>query len=127
MCEVVTPLKLQAWQEALEDFPDKAFAEYILRGIQAGFRIGFNAGLMSRKGNLSSASDQPDVVEKYLHEELQARRLIRVHHTDSDKALHIQCSPFGVILLILDKSVDLATLHLVDLSLFSCEDRALPN
>lgn len=99
MCEVVTPLKLQAWQEALTDHPDTDFSGYILRGIQTGFRIGFDAGLVSlrsRQGNLASVSDQPEVVEKYLHEEIQANRLIRVHQADLE-ALSIQCSPFGVI------------------------------
>ena len=83
MCEVVTPLKLQVRQEVLTDYPDKAFSEYILRGIQSGFRIGFDAGLVnlrSRGGNLSS--DQPGIVEKYLYEELQAKHLIRVHADD---------------------------------------------
>lgn len=43
--------------------------------------------------NLSSA------LEKYLHEELQANRLIKVQPPDDPKSpsLRVQCSPFGVI------------------------------
>ena len=100
MSKVVTPLKLQAWHDALSDYPDKTFAAYILRGIEMGFKIGFHTELVnlkSQKGNLSTALEQPEVVEKYLHEELQANRVIKIHPSDDVKGLGIQCSPFGVI------------------------------
>ena len=93
-------IKAQAWQEALATHPDKAFAAFILRGIQQGFKIGFAAesvNLRLREGNLLSALAQPDVVDKYLHEEQQANRIIRVSPSEDTLALGIHCSPFGVI------------------------------
>ena len=95
MSKIVTPLKLQAWQDALSDYPDKTFAAYILRGIERGFKIGFDTELVklrSQKGNLTS-----EVVERYLHEELQANRVVKIHPSDDIKGLGIQFNPFGVI------------------------------
>ena len=99
MCKVVTPLKLHAWQEALADYPNVAFTGYIQRGIESGFRIGCDTSrvtLRSKKGNLPSALEHPSVVEKYLHEEIEAGRVIKLQQSDS-KDLSAQCSPFGVI------------------------------
>ena len=81
MCQIVTPLKLEAWQEAMHDHPDQTFAAYILRGIEKGFRIGFNPQLVrlqSTGANMSSAAEQSEVVEKYLLEELASNRIIRI-------------------------------------------------
>ena len=99
MCKVITPLKLQEWREALRDYPDEAFAGYILRGIQTGFRIGFDTRLITlkpKRGNLPSALEQPSIVENYLYEEMQADRVVQLHPLDILE-LGIQCSPFGVI------------------------------
>ena len=86
MSKIVTPLKLQAWQDALSDYPDKTFAAYILRGIERGFKIGFDTELVKLR-----------LVERYLHEELQANRVVKIHPSDDMKGLGIQCNPFGVI------------------------------
>ncbi len=37
---VVTPLEWQAWKEDLECHPDRAWVEWIVKGIQSGFRVG---------------------------------------------------------------------------------------
>ena len=44
-----------------------------------------------------SALEQPDIVDKYLHEEQQANRIIRVPPSEDTLALGVHCSPFGVI------------------------------
>ena len=52
-----TPLRLQEWQQALQQHPDKCFANYILGGISKGFHIGVRrpcALTASRQGNLPS-------------------------------------------------------------------------
>ncbi len=36
---IVTPLRLHEWKEGLQAHPDQIFADYILRGIDQGFRI----------------------------------------------------------------------------------------
>ena len=97
MCQVVTPLKLEAWHKALSDYPDQRFAAYILRGVEQGFRIGYNphmVKLQPARANMSSTAAQPEVVEKYLLKELSANRIVGVNGSDTDL---IHCSPFGVI------------------------------
>ena len=79
MCKVVIPLKLQAWQDALSTYPDKNFAAYILWGIESGFKIGFDPELVrlrSQTQNMCSALEQPEVVDKYIHDELQADQVV---------------------------------------------------
>ena len=64
LCNVVTPLKLEAWRRVLNDHPDQTFVAYIIRGIEKGFRIGFDpqlAKLKSSGTNMSSATEQADV------------------------------------------------------------------
>ena len=95
----MTPLKLDAWQEALQDHPDQAFANYILGGIRNGFRIGFDRSrvcLKSRGTNMLSATEQSQVVAKYLGEELQASRIVEIRRQEQGLP-RIQFSPFGVI------------------------------
>ena len=85
MSKVVTPLKLQAWQ-ALRHYPDEMFAGYRLCGIQMGFRIGFDTRLITlklKRGNLTSALEQPSIEENYLHKEMQADRVIKLHPSES--------------------------------------------
>ena len=97
LSKVVTPLKLEAWQVALSDHPDQDFACYILRGIEAGFRIDFSSkpvSLKSKGVNLLSASQQPAIVDKYLEAEREVGRVIEVHAGDSNT---VHCSPFRVI------------------------------
>ena len=40
LMEVSTPLKADAWEAALHDQPDRRFDQYIVRGLNACFRIG---------------------------------------------------------------------------------------
>ena len=100
LCKIVTPLHLQAWQEALASNPDQAFAAHIYREIHWGFKIGCATELADfrpRKGNLVSALEHPEVVDKYLHEEMQANQIIRVSPSEDTIALGFHCSPFEVI------------------------------
>ena len=57
-CMIQTSLKPDAWRELLQEHPDRWFAEYIVRGIKEGFRIGFHGNqdsLKSRMQNMVSA------------------------------------------------------------------------
>ena len=78
LCQIVTPLKLDAWEEALREYPDQPVAELILRGIREGFQVGFIpqlSPLQSRSKNMSSAREHADVVSSYLAEELRLGRI----------------------------------------------------
>ena len=57
------------------------FAEYIQRGIEQGFRIGFHgeqASLSSHRRNMVSTAELPEVVDKYLKAEVSSKRIARI-------------------------------------------------
>ena len=94
---VTTPLDPDMWSLLLSTHPDRRFVDYIIRGICCGFRIGCRASaqmLQSSASNMFSAALHPEVIDKYLREELQANRVVEVPH-ESISAIHI--SRFGVI------------------------------
>ena len=98
---ICTPLKLDAWRQMLASYPDRAFAEFLLRGIQLGFRIGISPDFQCspRPRNLKSALDHPTVVQAYLDREVQLGHMARLSPKDmaSVAPLGIQVSPCGVI------------------------------
>ena len=55
-----TPLIAEAWEDTLQHHPDRRFANYIVRGIREGFRIGANRDKLVNPvfSNLPSASVQ---------------------------------------------------------------------
>ena len=98
--EVCTPLEVEAWRGLLRHHPDRWFAEYILRGIKSGFRIGFHgnqAELRAKMNNMVSAVEHPAVVTGYLNDELSRGRIAQVGSLEEAKERGIHCSPFGVI------------------------------
>ena len=96
LSHIRSPLVPSEWQRGLANHPDSAFTAYILQGIIEGFRIGFNRAhsLRPSKKNMSSARANPQVVMKYIEEEVQAGRLLQVPNA---AGLQIQTSSFGVI------------------------------
>jgi len=95
---ITSPLKVAKWQTLLRDHPDKQFAEFILNGIQSGFRVGFDYShgkLKTRKRNMLSALSNPSIVDTYLHRELSLGRLL--HIPDPSILPWFHTSPFGVI------------------------------
>lgn len=99
-CGVHTPLDVEAWKELLRDHPDKWFASFIVKGVEQGFRIGFQGnqrGLQSAKRNMWSASEHPDIVSDYLENEVSLNKIARIGHPERASELKIHCSPFGVI------------------------------
>ena len=89
LCGMSTPLQLS------EDYQE--FARFILRGIQYGFRIGFN-GFKPKfcMSNMLSTREYPQVVAHY-HQEGKKNRIIPVGDVARAAELGIHCSPFGVI------------------------------
>ncbi len=95
LCQVVTPLKPEAWKIALHPHPDRAFVHYILSGLQQGFRIGFDRRVVVTKSaatNMLSAIKNPEPVINYLHDEERASRIVTSRET---KDIHL--SRFGLI------------------------------
>ena len=75
---IETPLVVETWDTALQSHPDQALVRYILRGLQQGFRIGFNRAhpLRSARANMDSARHHPEVISDYLSKELAQGRLL---------------------------------------------------
>ena len=73
-----SPLPPVIWAAALQRHPDRHFAEYIVRGLEEGFRIGFKAeaSLQSASRNMSTAYTTPHVVSGYLDTECSLGRVI---------------------------------------------------
>ena len=93
-------LRPDAWRDALALHPDRKFADYVTQGISEGFRVCFDysfaQGLRSRPNNMGSASDNPEVVDSYIDDEVTKGRLIAIRPEDIG-SIPAQVSPFGVI------------------------------
>ena len=42
LTRVVTPLKSEVWERYLQALPDKECAQYLVKSLSQGFRVGFN-------------------------------------------------------------------------------------
>ena len=73
-----SPLCWKEWDAGLRTHPDQRFRQYIVKGIQSGFRIGFDYRntCWSKKRNMMSAVENPQVVHNYLEEECKAGRVV---------------------------------------------------
>ena len=95
---IVTPLQVEAWKKALVDYPDRELAEYVVHGIQLGFRIGFDYTQFKCKrikGNMKSELEHEEVVMAYIEKELQAGRVVGPLSPQMAQTAHV--NPFGVI------------------------------
>ena len=102
IAQVQSPLQpcLDQWHILLAHQPDQHLAEYILNGIQHGFRIGFNWGtpLCSARWNIQSAYDHPEVVDEYIASELSKGHLVGPLPTaqlSNSQSIHV--SRIGII------------------------------
>ena len=96
---MVSPLRVEAWQRYLAHHPDAEFAQYLLKGMAEGFRIGFDraARCCSARRNLRSTREHQEVVDAYLEREVQLRRVLRMPMTQGENVPDLQVSPIGVI------------------------------
>ena len=69
---------LARWQQALSGHPDRAFVQFVLQGLEHGFRVGFTAStpLLPAPGNMHSARTHPEVIDEYLSTELAEGRML---------------------------------------------------
>ena len=92
-----TPLNPDVWSLFLTKHPDRQLVDYLIRGLRNGFRIGCNASaqcLQSASTNMPSADLHPEVIDKYLQDELECNRLVEVPYSNAS-LVHI--SRFGAI------------------------------
>ena len=73
----VSPIRVDRLRKEASAHPDPRFVDYVLMGIQEGFRVGFNPGSVSLKSawqNMPPASLQLSVIDDYLQTELAKGR-----------------------------------------------------
>ena len=89
--------KLHEWNVLLQPHPDRELCNFILNGLEKGFRIGFNHSHRRRSSshNLLSCLEHPDVVQEYIDKECARGRVLGPFPRSSMPHLHV--SPFGVI------------------------------
>ena len=93
-----TPLQVTAWEAALRSHPDTEFADYIWEGIQWGFRISYDYRSHTcspAHNNLLSAREHPEIITKYLSNEIAKGRILGPFPIGSIP--NIQISRIGVI------------------------------
>ena len=94
---IITPLSRDVWKFHLRSHPDGDFVQYLLSGIQNGFRIGFDYTRFScgkGKRNMLSATKNATVVEDYLRKECALGRVLGPFKKGS---LNVHINHFGVI------------------------------
>ena len=94
---IVSPLNPDVWSLLLTKHPDRQFVNYLIRGLRGGFHVGCHASaqdLQSALTNMPCAIRHPEVIDKYLQDELECNRLVEVTPSESS-VVHI--SRFGVI------------------------------
>ena len=97
---ITSPLCVEFWRAQLGRHPVQEFAHLILKGMEQGFKIGFNYGshqLKSKNSNMLSAVTQAGVVTSYLEEESRLGRIVAVGRLEEARRLGVHISPFGVI------------------------------
>ena len=78
---IVTPLNASVWDRLLQELPDRECAEFVVRGLKEGFRIGFDRRKVecrSAKRNMMSADSNLAVVTEYLVKEMGQGRVLQV-------------------------------------------------
>ena len=97
--KIMTPLLRSAWEGALRQLPDRDFTEYIVNGLQRGFRVGFDhsrrSELRATGRNMGSAYEHQEVVSEYVANEREHGRVLGPLCPGSGPPIHT--SSFGVI------------------------------
>ena len=71
---VVCPMPCRVWEWYLRGHPDDTYRDYIIQGLQRGFRVGFQYGRCHCTGasaNMQSVVRQPEVIDEYLAREVR--------------------------------------------------------
>ena len=91
----VTPLNISTWSSFLAGSTNED-ADWVLNGINNGFNIGVWEGMTkSAKQNCQSSTKQPEVIDRYLAEELKFGSISGPYAHSPILGLHV--NRFGVI------------------------------
>ena len=90
-----SPLIITQWIQMLQDHPDKSYVQFIIQGIQQGFRIGFNRCCSCYPAITNLPSQVSHVIRKHLSTEVS---LNRMHcYPLGSEPRGTQISPIGAI------------------------------
>ena len=95
---VVCPMPCRVWEWYLRDHPDAAYRDYIIQGLQQGFRVGFQYGRCHCTGtsaNMQSAVRQPEVIDEYLAREVRLGRVMGP--LEPGRYPEVQINRFGLV------------------------------
>ena len=98
LCQINTPLNIRTWEVELRAHPDREYVQFLLEGIQQGFRIGFDYShhsCSSVSSNMKSTSIHPEPIDKYIRDEVEAGCIIGPLPDELKGQVQISC--FGVI------------------------------
>ncbi|GAV04499.1 hypothetical protein RvY_14768 [Ramazzottius varieornatus] len=72
-----TPLIPERFANVLKDYPDSEFANYFVKGLINGFRLGYTGPAVTQiTPNARTAREHPDVVRDYVAKEVIAKHTI---------------------------------------------------
>ena len=90
-----SPLIVIQWIQMLQDHPDKIYVQWIIKGIQQGFRIGFDHCCSCYPANTNLRSQVPQIILEHLSKEVS---LDRMHcYPLGSEPKGTQISPIGAI------------------------------
>ena len=93
----LSPIVVDRLQYELRNYPHPDKAAYVIQGLRHGFHLGFNhkISLKSASGNMASAIANPQVIDNYLHTEVQLGRVAGPFLWPPFQSRHV--SRFGAI------------------------------
>ena len=92
------PMSATIWEEQLTGHPDRVYCAYLVKGLQDGFRIGFNYEGHTCSGavhNMQSVTSQACVVDEYLASEVKAGRVLGP--VPPEQAQSLQVNRLGLV------------------------------
>lgn len=95
-----TPIQVPVLAAYLRAHPDREFVQFLLEGLQTGFRIGYvpqpgKKGLRAYPGNRPSVEKCPAAVTQYISNECLAGRMVGPLSETLSESIH--CSPIGLV------------------------------
>ena len=82
----------------MRDHPDATYRDYIIQGLQWGFRVGFQyrrCHCTGASANMQSAVHQPEVIDEYLAREVRLGRVMGP--LEPGRYPEVQINRFGLV------------------------------
>ena len=96
LSHIEMPVNLCRWRAGLVELRDQEFAQFILQGLQQGFRIGFQRGSPLMQAGHNMPCPDARVVEEYLRREINLNQLVKLSKQEAE-CLKVHSSPMGII------------------------------